>query len=137
MKLKILILASLLFLVNQVNALSIGGGDIFSADWFMELNLAGNSIEQDLIGESILTVDSFDPTSIVLDMEAKITLVIDDGLDGVAFSLFPEELQISEVPLEQGRCDNNECFTIPEPAMVGLLVIGLLGMVAGRHRSRV
>lgn len=137
MKLKILILASLLFLVNQVNALSIGGGDIFSADWFVGLNLAENSIEQDLIGESIWTVDSFDPTSLVLDMEAKITLVIDDGLDGAAFSLFPEEFQISEVPFEQGRCVDNECSTIPEPAMVGLLVIGLLGMVAGRHRLRV
>ena len=129
MKLKILVLASLLLLVNQVSALSIGGGNIFTADWFVGLSSAYDD------GESLGAVDSFDLTSLVLDMETKITPVIDDGLDNTALSLLAEEFQTSDVlPVQDlDRCVDHECSAVPEPAMVGLLAIGLLGMVVVRR----
>ena len=114
MKLRILILTSLLLLVNQVHALSISGGNIFAVDWFVELNPANNSVELALSGDVMNTADL---RLLVLDTPREpVGPLTDDG------------------PLVPYECVDDECPTVAESGMVGLLAIGLLAMVAGRRR---
>jgi len=122
MKLKILILASLLLLVNQVNALSIGGGNIFTVDWFVGLNLAGNGIELSSSGDGIKGVEPFDSLILIVNKEP----VIDEVF-------IPVERLTADGPLPL-RCFDGDCATVAEPGVIGLLAIGLLAMVAGSRR---
>ena len=216
MKLKLLVLASLLVISSQVNALLISDGDVFTIDWFVDGstfvddNGDATPSNADLSATSTWTVSTFTATSIVLDISISNTTSLFDGLteaaitsfgfgvepdaiatlttDGSVFDLigatnnqtFPGGFKEIDVCLFADGCtggdiksglqagdsdilqitlsgtfgDTAELLffplkfqtnlgsyepggTVPEPSMVVLLAIGLLGMIAARRKIKV
>ena len=218
MKLKLLILASLLMISSQVNALLISNGDVFTVDWFVDgssfVDDKGDAAPSnaDLSATSTWTVSGFTTTSIVLDISISNTTSLFDGLEeaaitsfgfgvepdataiittsGSVFDLigvtnnqnFPGGFKEIDVCLFTDGCTGGDIksglqagdsdilqitlsgtfgdtaellffplkfqttlgsyepggtTSVPEPSMVGLLAIGLLGMVVARRRMKV
>ena len=79
MKIKNLLLASLLLLANQASAIPISSaGDTFNVDWFVDLDNATTT--SDLTATSTWTVSSYTSSTIVLDITIANTTILQTGI---------------------------------------------------------
>ena len=75
---KLTLFVAVLVFSGMANAITISGGEIFTVDWFVDLDDGITS--SDLTATSTWTVSSFNATEILLDININNTTVLETGI---------------------------------------------------------
>lgn len=88
-------------------------------------------------GIDLSWINTIDPTSTPTNIFGTFSIFSNDNLNGLSQALFGQNLPFSEVVFTSSASLTAFTTAVPEPALLTLIGIGLLGIYALPHRRRV